>query len=161
MNENPSQFLQNMFKGTVKPIKRRMAAQPAFNQSVIIGKDGDLFSRARVWVYEPSYQYPEISIMFQLKNASGSCFTKLTLNDLQELQGKLNDWITGIQTLLPGLETKLASVNAYIDQYNQYADLVNQMRESNEKEESYVSDEPDDDPPEIVHRPNPRNRRHA
>lgn len=143
-NEGAHQYLTSLFSGTMKPIKRKMSATPAFNQSVIIGKDGDLFSRARVWVYEPTVEYPEISVMFQLKNASGSCFTKLTIDDLQELQSKLADWIAGIQAVYPGLTTKLAQVNGYIDQYNQYIEVANQFRAAQENGQPPILDEEQD-----------------
>lgn len=132
-------FASNLFQGVVKPVRRKSQATPVFDRYLVIGQSGDLFTKARCWVYEPTIEYPEFSIFLQLKNGSGSAFTKLNLADISEFSQAMSSWVEELQAILPALQQKQAQVNAYLDQYEAYTKIAEQIR--NESSDDNVVEE--------------------
>jgi hypothetical protein len=133
---NQNDYFRNLFTGTVKPKRyRRPASVPVFNRNIVIAQEGDLFTKVRCWVYEPTIEWPDTSILLQLKNGAGSCFCRLSLDDISILVEALTQWKSELLQLLPSLLNKKASIQSLLDKYQQTMEFLQAQGEIPQQDE--------------------------
>lgn len=118
---------RQFFTGTLRPQRRFRQSTPVLDRTLVIGEKGKLFSRVRLWIYEPTIDYPKYSIFLQIKNASGSAYSDIELSDLQNLLLNIQQWIAEVQAIQPALDVKQQQAQAYRDNYDRYQQLAEQF----------------------------------
>lgn len=100
-------ILTGKFTGTVVPQrKRKTIGQKAYEKSFICTTTGKWQSSCRIFIPEPNIEYPQISIFLSFENAKGSCFIRMSLDQLKATIDELSHSISDIDARLPQLQSK-------------------------------------------------------
>ncbi len=101
---------------TVRPKQYKKSAPPIFQKSMIMGQEGEKFTRVKVYVRAPTMQFPTVGIFIQLSNAAGSAYARLdNVSELSALAAWLNEVHALIEPRLAPLEAKAAEINTQVE----------------------------------------------
>lgn len=121
-----SNFLENMFQGTVMPMQRpRQRNKPVLEEKKII-ESGNNFTQVKVYVHSPTLQFPTTGIFLQLNNAKGSCFMRF--EDVSDLES-LSEWLREVASKATSAVEQLKPLEIQVSaQLNQYSEAVNAIK---------------------------------
>ncbi len=117
MQQNTYNSPLPIYTGRVKPFLPRKKGIPVINENIMVGVDGKLFTRIKLWVYEPTLQFPSSAINFGVSNGAGSAFSQVTIADISALQSALADWEAKLLAIKPSLEAKELQVAQQLEMY--------------------------------------------
>jgi len=125
-----SGFLMNQFQGNVRPVRPKRADHPpVWEKQCTIGEKaldyGKVYTAIRVYVREPTLEWPEAGLFFSANNGKGYTYSKVTVEDLAKLitmlqealaeapgilgdQSKLSDMIKAQQAQIDLIKAQLA-----------------------------------------------------
>lgn len=115
------------FSGQLAPHFARRRSHPVIERKLPIGTEGNLFTLIKVWVYEPTVQFPTVSIFFSANNGRGSCFTRLTSAELRALAIWLQTTADEIDKVIPQLEARQAIIENKLEEINKLNIMMKQM----------------------------------
>jgi hypothetical protein len=148
-NDAMQKMLLNQFKGVVRPISRRRAQVPAYDDKLICGKRGNYYSVIRFWIYPPTEQYPYVGIHFSLSNGSGSSFTQVTPTDIDNLIHELEKWRDESKPIIDKLQLQADEFEKTAQSardMNEVIELLRSMGNQDYSEEETSEDDFEDQP---------------
>lgn len=121
-----NRFLQNQFKGTVRPIVKRRSAPPVHIEFLNVGTSGRFFTTIKCWVHKPTKEYPDYGIFLSFNNGNSSTFSKISdVTELEAISNFFQSQISKIKAIIPSLE---AESKIYHDADNAYQQQLENLR---------------------------------
>lgn len=106
-------YLNNLYQGIIKPMQRKHYSKPVFIEVFTIGKAGKYFTNVKVWLREPTKDFPQIGLFISFNNGNGSSFSRLeNPEEIQTLIDFLTKCKSQIISLYPEMQGKLAAIEA-------------------------------------------------
>lgn len=129
LNEQSSNWYQNMYQGNITPMGRpRQRNKPALEFKKLL-ENGDKITQLKVYVHNPTLTFPETGVFIQLYNKS-SCYAKLS--NVDELYGIANFILESAKLLeskVEELKPLEKQVNLQLDSYSKNLQLMRQMKQ--------------------------------
>lgn len=127
------QYANNLFKGTVLPIKPKHTMRvPAWRSEHYFNEKTLYPTRFRVEVSEPSVEYPEPSIFIYCKNNGGNIFIRTNIVEFSTFVSKMGDWLFDVLKLEDSLKTKtqtMIEAQKKIDEIRNTVETLKQFQE--------------------------------
>lgn len=134
----PNNYMDNLFTGNIMPMQRpHFQSPPIYPDNNVnpeagkfkLGRSERGFIKVKIYVQAPTERFPS-AIKIGFMGGKGSCFTMVSLQDLQGLVSFLETTITDIQALLPRmqeLDNKFIQAREAFRQVYQISELANQL----------------------------------
>lgn len=97
------------FQGNLYPkAKNAYSHPPVYQKKLEVGKDEfkGIFSTIKIWVHEPTFEFPHFGIFLSLNNRHTAFFKFRDINEFDSLISTLSEFSSEIRALIPGLEEK-------------------------------------------------------
>lgn len=139
------------YKAEVRPYFPKRSRIPELDRKDFLGKRGQFYTTLRFWVYGATFEYPEVAVNISLSNGSGSAFTQITSEDLDNLILKLQEWKNDFLAIKPKLE---ADKNRIDEGWRAAQQQVNMLRTLGVQNSNQIPEEMEDEslsiPPEVM-----------
>ncbi len=126
--DNGLNQISQLFQGFVKPKKLYRKTTPVYFKHTTIGdpQNDRTFARLKIWVHKPTLEYPQAGIFIGLTNGAGSCYTRVSPEDLTNIIQSLTQWVQDIVKITPDMDEQQKAAEKAIATF----DMLKQFQHS-------------------------------
>lgn len=117
-NNGRQSFIPNRFHApSIEPVRIKPKKKPAYIEQIFIGQKEKYYGRLQIYVHEPTLEFPDPTIILQLGSSKSSSFTRISIEDVDNLLTFLKSVKKDLLSVLPELETRASQARDTLDQF--------------------------------------------